>query len=760
MSRLPVPGSDNGNWGDILNDYLVQSHKNDGTLKDNSVTSNTIAPGAVTKATVGLPNADNTADLSKPVSSAQQTALNLKLSAASNLSDLAVPATARTNLGLGSAAIMTPATIADELALFPRITDVSPALASGVSDTSHPTIIGVASPFSLISLYLNGAVVGTTFADAAGSWAIALPAQLNGQVNLIARAAPASSITTFVINDPKQPIQNAEGVAAVFEMDNERGLFFTNGVPYGDLASLVGAVSGSISGTAIAMGGYIDPAATNIVTNGTFDTVTTGWNPIASASLAIVSGEMQYTLVGAGDGFSQTVAGYSGRAFAFTGTGRRGTNVSNSPFIAATTTSAAMGGNTTLGPSVTASNVTSTVYLSSLAGSGMYVGVKGSSGGGTSLFDNFSLYEALPLPGWATVATTSGASPTSFSVLIDAVAPSSLPTSGQVKVIWQADTNTQRDRIRLHWAADGTVHFIVTGNNGQVLDYTLGTVAVNTRFRVTLAASAGVNGDASTGYAASLNGANNQSLYNSSTSMIGVSHMRIGQDIGGTSVWNGTFNRVAVVRSRQLGDWLEYYAALPTATPRLFAGDSYIGGASGVILPDLYETATGQVTINIGVGGSTFLQQLGFITSRPYLRNLPMVIWDGSNNGMVDIASQIAIAQQIWDWKSDGRILFLPSIAVPNPGQASSSATNSNGVYLRQYRDALIAAFGAAHVYDPVPVLQTLSSNSADDINDIAAGLIPRSILLTQNNNEVHLGTAAMTAIAQHSVFQSKIAAL
>lgn len=52
MSRLPVPGGDNGNWGTILNDYLSQVHKPDGTLKDNTVTSNTIAPNSVTNAAI------------------------------------------------------------------------------------------------------------------------------------------------------------------------------------------------------------------------------------------------------------------------------------------------------------------------------------------------------------------------------------------------------------------------------------------------------------------------------------------------------------------------------------------------------------------------------------------------------------------------------------------------------------------------------------------------------------------------------------
>jgi hypothetical protein len=33
MARLPTVGGDKGNWGDILNDYLSQSHADDGTLK-------------------------------------------------------------------------------------------------------------------------------------------------------------------------------------------------------------------------------------------------------------------------------------------------------------------------------------------------------------------------------------------------------------------------------------------------------------------------------------------------------------------------------------------------------------------------------------------------------------------------------------------------------------------------------------------------------------------------------------------------------
>lgn len=72
MSRLPDPGQDSGVWGVILNDYLSVAHSATGTIKD----------GAVTKANVGLSNVDNTADSAKPVSTLQQTALNLKANVA------------------------------------------------------------------------------------------------------------------------------------------------------------------------------------------------------------------------------------------------------------------------------------------------------------------------------------------------------------------------------------------------------------------------------------------------------------------------------------------------------------------------------------------------------------------------------------------------------------------------------------------------------------------------------------------------------
>ena len=50
MPRLPIPGSDQGNWGTILNDYLSVAHNPDGTLKPSSITTPLIANDSITEA--------------------------------------------------------------------------------------------------------------------------------------------------------------------------------------------------------------------------------------------------------------------------------------------------------------------------------------------------------------------------------------------------------------------------------------------------------------------------------------------------------------------------------------------------------------------------------------------------------------------------------------------------------------------------------------------------------------------------------------
>lgn len=53
MARLPVPGSDSGTWGTLLNEYLRIAHNNDGTLKNTGVVAQ-----KYTKPSTGIPESD------------------------------------------------------------------------------------------------------------------------------------------------------------------------------------------------------------------------------------------------------------------------------------------------------------------------------------------------------------------------------------------------------------------------------------------------------------------------------------------------------------------------------------------------------------------------------------------------------------------------------------------------------------------------------------------------------------------------------
>lgn len=57
-ARLPTVGGDNGDWGDILNQFLQVSHKGDGTLAADVVGSEQLASDAVA-VNLGVPGATN-----------------------------------------------------------------------------------------------------------------------------------------------------------------------------------------------------------------------------------------------------------------------------------------------------------------------------------------------------------------------------------------------------------------------------------------------------------------------------------------------------------------------------------------------------------------------------------------------------------------------------------------------------------------------------------------------------------------------------
>jgi hypothetical protein len=89
MARLPIPGSDNGAWGDVLNEFLLVSHDTEGVLKDDAVADDT----SIQRIAVGK---DGVAVGSRPnlnFITGANTALTVTDNSANNRMDVVIAAT-------------------------------------------------------------------------------------------------------------------------------------------------------------------------------------------------------------------------------------------------------------------------------------------------------------------------------------------------------------------------------------------------------------------------------------------------------------------------------------------------------------------------------------------------------------------------------------------------------------------------------------------------------------------------------------------
>ena len=84
--RLPTPGGDSGNWGDILNAYLEVSHNADGTLNPNAVAA--AGAGTYSKPGGGIPKTDLSGGVQASLSSADMALQSSQLGAASGIATL------------------------------------------------------------------------------------------------------------------------------------------------------------------------------------------------------------------------------------------------------------------------------------------------------------------------------------------------------------------------------------------------------------------------------------------------------------------------------------------------------------------------------------------------------------------------------------------------------------------------------------------------------------------------------------------------
>lgn len=171
-------------------------------------------------------------------------------------------------------------------------------------------------------------------------------------------------------------------------------------------------------------------------------------------------------------------------------------------------------------------------------------------------------------------------------------------------------------------------------------------------------------------------------------------------------------------------------------------GDSYVARRDkGLFLGHFIEQALGETVENSAVSGASFRQIGDRILTATELRANPLLIWDGAAVGrkLGSIDMELGVVDEIVRFKAPRKNwLIIPSVVTreqPNAGKVCEDMV--------ALRDALVAEYGSLHIFDALPILQGLANGSDSDRADVAAGLVPGSVLIDGR----HLGDAGLAAV-------------
>jgi len=183
MSRLPIPGSDKGSWGEVLNDYLTQAHATDGTLKANIVTTTSIADAGVTepKLAAGVQSKLNTA--------LQPADITGKLNTSTAASTY-IPITAKG--AVSGVASLDSGSQLPESQVPTRLTASSLAVAYA---PAYRSVYGSRWIFDGDSITINGISSDATNQDRSRSWTSEMARQSNGRIQYVFNAGLSGQTT-------------------------------------------------------------------------------------------------------------------------------------------------------------------------------------------------------------------------------------------------------------------------------------------------------------------------------------------------------------------------------------------------------------------------------------------------------------------------------------------------------------------------------------------------------------------------------------
>lgn len=363
------------------------------------------------------------------------------------------------------------------------------------------------------------------------------------------------------------------------------------------------------------------------------------------------------------------------------------------------------------------------------------IGGKGNQTGGWTIGPSKDEQNAnsIPFEGWQ---------PNGYSLFLDFTTDGQTPAGDQV--LWQSGTVSQKDSVCVVRGSDKNLKVIVTSNSIQQAHLEMGPVENSARARlaITLGTSYYVGGltKAQMHFTACLNGG---PLINSAPGKQTFPEpaqiwLACAPEQG--KEFRGRMHRVTVLAGQLRQQYIQYLSSVDQTNQILLAGDSYAGGARGVVLGNMLAEFTTRTVINAGVGGSTMTQIRDIIKTLPWAYKLTWVIWDGSANQYKSVRDYYGLIDEIYGMIGQDRIVFLPPVAVgpSKDGSVIAYTRDMIAIYNRLVADGRIT-------FNPQTVLAeaTPAKSRQDELDDLAK-VIRQSYLL----DGVHLASEPMSHIA------------